>query len=185
MNVAPKQALTSATNHVISSWAPGNALLHWHANLKKHDLYEVPSWIFLRQNLHVLNLSENKLIDLPVEIAKLASLRELVLDDNRLRDLPCELSRLTLLQRLHVSSNKLDELPHTFHELTQLRELKLNRNALRCLFADDNQTRMPHLQVCGSPFRSFSLHAAGSARVLSMKKRICAYPGLWNAFFVW
>ncbi len=72
------------------------------AQLGKISLTELPSDLFLLENVATLWLNDNKLVSLPREIAQLKRLVWLAANGNQLSSLPNEIGQLTKLERLVV-----------------------------------------------------------------------------------
>ncbi len=99
-------------------------------NLSNQGLTAIPSDVFLRTNLTILNLSSNRLTGAPQsQIGQLKNLTSLDLSGNLLTGLPAELGQLNKLETLNVSNNQLTGLPMELGNLTQLRVLDVSGNA--------------------------------------------------------
>ncbi|MEK7473178.1 MAG: leucine-rich repeat domain-containing protein [Patescibacteria group bacterium] len=98
-------------------------------DLSGRGLTAIPSDVFSKTTLELLDLSDNELTGAPQsQIQQLQKLKALDLSGNNLTGLPAELGQLKRLETLDVSNNKLTGLPMELGNLTQLRVFDISGN---------------------------------------------------------
>ena len=103
-------------------------------NLWRHELGEVPEWVWQQTELRVLILANNGLTALPPGIGRLHRLTTLDLGHNALTSVPDELGNLNELSDcLYLHDNQLTRIPDTLGKLTRLRYLNIGENSLTTL----------------------------------------------------
>lgn len=90
-------------------------------NIRYQKVTQLPSTIYLLNNLEELRIQESNLSSIPNEIGQLSQLKEISFFDNNITQLPSSIKDLKQLKKLNLSLNPLDSLP--VHSLSQLSNL--------------------------------------------------------------
>jgi len=98
-------------------------------NMSGQELTKLPTSLFERTDLVILNLSHNALTGaLPAEIRHLRNLTWLDLSYNQFTGVPAEIGQLSNLRHLDLSHNRLTGLPYELGNLHNLEVLDLTGN---------------------------------------------------------
>lgn len=111
------------------------------------NLTAVPSFVFDRTDLTLLDLSDNTLTSVQAEIGRLTNLTTLDLSHNTLTNIPAELGKLTKLRTLDLSYNKLTGLPYELGNLTNLTTLDLRGNAYAVADLEIIRKGLPNTEI--------------------------------------
>lgn len=97
------------------------------------DKEELPSEVFLLDEIRELWLCDNRIGELPAEVSAMRNLRTLNLSGNRLSALPAAIGELSRLRELNVARNRLSTIPETVRRLGALERLFLHECAIEVL----------------------------------------------------
>nr|VZI46281.1 unnamed protein product [Spirometra erinaceieuropaei] len=145
-------------------WSAAKISRDTHVNLCGQGLTSLPSALFRRDAIAVLNLSNNSLREVPAEMSRFSSLESLDLSKNnfgyedvqgrvgffaRKRRpkisgdlLPSSLAKLTNLRQLKMSSCGLRKIPPVVFQLISLRLLDISRNSIDTMPAQSQSQRL-------------------------------------------
>lgn len=98
-------------------------------DLSGKGLEQVPSYVFQRTEIEILDLSNNDLHGaLQGEVRFLSNLKVLNLSNNNFTGLPAEIGQLSNLEVLDLSNNSLTGLPYELGNLKNLKTLDIRGN---------------------------------------------------------